>query len=457
MASTMTFERFRPLLVPSVFLALALLTGGLLAGLLPLGQAADEAAHAARVDALSRGQVLGHRQGAAGGFKIPPALVEVAFMTPQGHVQTLAERDAALALRWDQPARFIDLGTIATYFLAIYLPAAIAVAAARRFRATPAQAFLAGRGANVLAFGLLGTTALAVARRGRPLIAAALLLPMSLGLAASLSGDGILIGVAALAAACATRGSGRGWWGVIGCVTLIAMAKLPYAPLLMAAAWPVLSERPQRLVRLSVLALSACLILGWAAYNQAMVMGTVPWPQYETGPLWPGPPRILTTFAPAAQLQVLEADPTRAVTLVARTLAQDTWIWRHMIGVLGWLNIVLPSWVYSMWIGVLALVTLGLLVEAGPGPGLAMAALLGIGLSAWAIMLAQYLGWTEVGATIITGVQGRYFLPLLPFLTVAIPCLRPLRLPDLVAIPLAAGALGAVTVPVAVALASYLR
>jgi len=156
---------------------------------------------------------------------------------------------------------------------------------------------------------------------------------------------------------------------------------------------------------------------------------------------------------------VLKADPTRAVTLVTHSLAQNPWFWRQMIGVLGWLTIVLPSWMYSLWTGVLALVALALLVEAGPEPRpkLAVAGLLGVGLSAWAIMLAQYLGWTEVGATLIDGVQGRYFLPLLPFLAVATPCLRPLRLPCLAAVPLAAGALGAVTVPVTVALASYLR
>jgi len=461
MTSIITLDRLRPALVPAGFLALALLTGWLLAGLLPLGQAADEAAHAIRVDALSHGQILGHREGLFGGFTTPPTFAEVAYVTPEGHVQTHAERDAALAVRWDKPAHFIELGTIATYFPAVYLPAAVTVAAARRFRATPAQAFLAGRRANVLVFGLLGTAALAVARRGRPLIAAALLLPMSLGLAASLSGDGVLIGIAALAAACVTRGGGWGWWGATGCVTLIGMTKLPYASLLLMAAWPVLLLRPPLPVRLAAVALAAGLMLGWTAYNQAKVMGTVAWPQYETGPLWPGPPRSLTVFDPAAQLQVLKADPTRAVTLVTHSLAQNPWFWRQMIGVLGWLTIVLPSWMYSLWIGVLVLVALALLFEAGPEPRpkseLAVAGLLGVGLSAWAIMLAQYLGWTEVGATLIDGVQGRYFLPLVPFLAVAIPCLRPLRLPCLAAVPLAAGALGAVTVPVTVALASYLR
>lgn len=450
----MTSDRLRAARVPAGFLVLALLTGWLLAGLLPLGQAADEQAHAVRVDALSRGQFLGHREAGRGGFTVPPTLLELASATPFGHVRTRAEQDAAESVRWGQAAQFIELGTIATYFPLVYAPAAIAVAAARALQATPAQAFRAGRRVNVLVFGVLGAAALAVARRGRALIAATLLLPMSLALAASLSGDGVLIAIAALAAACATRGDNRGWWGAAALLTLIGMTKLPYAPLLLVL---LATARPALPVRLGVLALSAGLMLGWAAFNQTEVMGIVCWPAYQTGPLWPGPPRTLDTFDAAAQLQVLRADPTRAVTLVARTLAQDVWTWRQMIGVLGWLHIVMPAWVYALWTGVLALVVAALLVEAGPAPWPALTGLLGVALSGWAIMLAQYLGWTEVGATVIGGVQGRYFLPLLPFLGVTVPCLAPMRLRGVSVVPLGAGALGAATVPMVVALASYLR
>ncbi len=87
MTSIITLDRLRPALVPAGFLALALLTGWLLAGLLPLGQAADEAAHAIRVDALSHGQILGHREGLFGGFTTPPTFAEVAYVYSV-HVRT---------------------------------------------------------------------------------------------------------------------------------------------------------------------------------------------------------------------------------------------------------------------------------------------------------------------------------------------------------------------------------
>jgi uncharacterized membrane protein len=40
---------------------------------------------------------------------------------------------------------------------------------------------------------------------------------------------------------------------------------------------------------------------------------------------------------------------------------------------------------------------------------------------AWLIIIAQYLSWTEVGAVLVDGVQGRYFIPLLPFLALLFP------------------------------------
>jgi len=452
----MTSDRLRLAAIPGGFFVLAVLTGWLLAALLPLGQAADEGAHAIRADALSRGQLLAHREGSGGGFTTAATLLDLASVTPEKQVQTRAERDAAEAMRWGGASRFIALGTIATYFPAVYVPSALAIAVARAAGGTPAQAFRAGRRINVLAFALLGTAALAVAQRGRALIAAVLLLPMSLGLAASLSGDAMLIGCAALAAACATRGRPGDWWFSLGLLTVLGLTKLPYAPLLLV---PLIAGRPRVVVRLMSVVVAGGLMLGWAGFNQAQMIGTANRTSIEAGPLSPGPPR---RFDLSAQIEVLRADPTRAVTLVAHALAQDVWTRRQLIGVLGWLHIVLPNWVYATWTTVLAFAILALLTEAGPtaGPAMAMqlgAALLGMALSVWAIVLAQYLAWTPVGAAEIEGLQGRYYLPLLPFLAVGVPALAPMRLRGLAAVPLVAGALGTVAVPVTVALASYLR
>jgi len=42
-------------------------------------------------------------------------------------------------------------------------------------------------------------------------------------------------------------------------------------------------------------------------------------------------------------------------------------------------------------------------------------------LAVGAVFFSLYVIWTPVGAPVIDGVQGRYFLPIAPFLAVAFP------------------------------------
>ncbi len=90
--------------------------------------------------------------------------------------------------------------------------------------------------------------------------------------------------------------------------------------------------------------------------------------------------------------------------------------------------------------------------------------LAGVGLVVaciWAIYDAEYLTWTPVGAAAIEGAQGRYGLPLIPFLAVLLPRFR-LSLGDSVRVLLtlpaiAAGAVGLVAMPAIVLFAYYIR
>ena len=58
----------------------------------------------------------------------------------------------------------------------------------------------------------------------------------------------------------------------------------------------------------------------------------------------------------------------------------------------------------------------------------ASAALL-VGAAALSIFVLQYLSWSPIGGRTIEGVQGRYFLPLVPFLGLVLPRGR-IRLPS---------------------------
>jgi uncharacterized membrane protein len=80
--------------------------------------------------------------------------------------------------------------------------------------------------------------------------------------------------------------------------------------------------------------------------------------------------------------------------------------------VLGWLDTPLPHTAHRI-AGLSLLVAVALVLTRGPDvrSRLRVAAAPLLLLTAGAVILAQYLSWTPVGAHAVEGVQGRYFLP----------------------------------------------
>jgi hypothetical protein len=336
---------------------------------------------------------------------------------------------------------FAPIGTIAVYCPVFYLPGAAGLWAAQRLGMFPYDAILAGRLCAALCFVAMGAAALHLARFGRVTMFCALACPMTLSLAASFNQDGLLIAASALAAALATRHARLGTMLLIGG---IATVKLPYLPL---AALLLLPGEPlrRRLARVLLVALPA---LAWTAIMLATVAAPV----------------SARTDA-VAQAHGLLADPARLIWLPATTIAHDPWLLRQAIGILGWLNLLLPDALYQAWMAALPCAVLAdLLAPRQPnrvGRALLLpAAILAAILAAiWAIYFSQYLTWTAVGLDHIEGPTGRYFLPLVPLLGLALPTFGGwprLRLLA-TAIPVLAAAAGLAVLPALVVGAYYLR
>jgi uncharacterized membrane protein len=63
-------------------------------------------------------------------------------------------------------------------------------------------------------------------------------------------------------------------------------------------------------------------------------------------------------------------------------------------------------------------------------------------LSWWLILISDYLAWTDAGENFIDGFQGRYLIPLLPFLIYATPAGRAQSAIRQIAFALPVGMLG---------------
>ncbi|GAB0117317.1 DUF2142 domain-containing protein [Acidisoma sp. 7E03] len=412
----------------------------------PLGQVPDEPTHVARIDSVLHGQILGHRvprtnpdTGATDAGVIGNIGLAIAATMGNGAAAplptsaTAAARLAwAEAIPWAPAPQFISAVNTAAYAPIAYLPAAGALGLAILCGARPHAAAIAARFGNVLGFALLGLAALALTARGALLLLMVLGLPMTVWLAGSCSQDGVLIALSVLALALLSRPSRMSYGGGILLLAILALQKPPFVALmLLAFAAPGAPGTGLARRVMATLLISLPALLWSALVMQRVSVPLLPGGPYHPGPLWPGDPTLLFRSAIAsAQLKVVMHHPLTAALLPLTGGAHGfPSLWVQMIGVLGPFTLPLSDTLYALF--TLALLSAGaaLLAETAPAPGrgralLVLVAALG---AAELIFFVEYLTWTPVGMARIDGVQGRYFVPLLPLLLLLIPQLRAAR------------------------------
>jgi len=445
--------------------------------MVPTGEVPDEPLHAVRAESLLEGQIIGHRapyvipgfpneqiSGVDADFGIARGVISLDWNLPiASRTMTREHYRVMFEQVWDGHRKFIDAPSLAGYFPIFYVPAAIGIGIQKARGGLPHAAVLAGRLVQALAYLLVGALAIGLARRGAGLNFAVLMLPMSLWLAGSVSQDGLLIATSCLSAALFTRDEPWARVGRLVLLALVLLAKPPYLPLALLAlppSWPNWRRLPGALAPAIAVTVPA---LAWSALISRVVLtGVVKGPPAPAGPLWPGDPaRIFAETDAGAQLQVLLHHPSLFWRLPWAALLQDGGLWfTQMLGQLGLLDLPVPTALLVLCAIALAA---GLLAAVRPMPGPARPLVWAAApLCILAILIAEYLSWTPVGATAIEGMQGRYLIPLLPFLALGMPSWpAPERLAVLgraCLVPVvAAGLATAAALPILVTLTYYLR
>ena len=433
-------------LVLALFLVLVATSGLFMALTLPPGEGNDETAHVLRAAAVLDGTIIGTRRVAPhaidgkpfveSGFDLSVTYLQAMQYRPRtadGRVPpaTAEARRVQETLGWSRERAFFEASNTAIYSPTVYLPAALGIGLLHALGATPEVAIKAGRIGNLLFYLLVGGAALVLAQRGRLLLLVLLSLPMSIVSASCIGQDGPIIALTAFACAGLGRMVAQADWSLacglaVAALTLVIIAKPPYI-VLAAAPW-IAAVRWPRVRWADALVIAAPILLPvlWTAI--AGHYASVPYtkPAYAPGPLWPilnnaGSEVIFRGTDPGAQLKVLLAAPWLFFTLPITSIAAEfASICREFVGVLSWRDLPLPGMLYPAWY---ATIVAGLVLGfVGPRTRLRpiLVTLMLIG-TVYAICLAQYLTWTSVGDALIDGLQGRYFIPVVMLLPLAMP------------------------------------
>jgi uncharacterized membrane protein len=396
----------------------------------PPFQVPDEPQHFLRAYQLSELELFGSVRDGVNGSTVPSSLsaLIVRFMgTTELHTKRV-KTNQPLRETWREMHRPLRASerefanfSMVTYSPLGYVPQAAGVGIGRLLEAPPLALLYLGRAANALFAVSLIAWALYWLPMARPLALVVALLPMALFEYASVSADGPVIAGAFLFTAAALRAATKLDWTRLQLAVAILAAstfcsvKPTYAPLLLVPLLPAFNgggQRPAYWLHCGVV-ISIPLVVSvlWL------------WSSSSTSVVVPG-------RDPSGQVRWLMEQPPRLVWVLVDTFAtQYSKLTKQFVGVLGWLNVDLPSQVRFLATGA---AILGLLAGSPDDSKLtrwqSVVSLLLVFGSVVLVAMALYVTWTPVGYPVVHGIQGRYFLPLAPLAcAVAASLITPVR------------------------------
>jgi hypothetical protein len=411
------------------FAVVALVFGLAYVAVTPPFGAPDEYNHFFRAYHVSEGGVLARRESIAlegkayamVGAPLPASLVQMAELAPRaeptpatGPVSTRARVATmrALPLRADEQI-FTDFRNTALYAPVSYVPQGLGMLVARPFAASPVVPFYAGRLANLAFFAIVVALAMRIAPIHSSVLFLAAASPMALFVAASLSADAVLNAVCLVYVALVfsialvdRRVRGLEIGGLVALPVAIALSKHAYAPLCLLALMIPAERFGGRRWRLAVIGVgTAAALLAAAAWTVA------------ASPLLEPIPGHVSAYPDLreARTRLVLGDPFGFLEKLLRTLrVHGPRYALQLVGVLGWLEVPLPASILYAYL--LALVAAAIADGASVTLALRQRAVVAATTAATVVTIfaALYLVWGSPSENVLEGVQGRYFVPLVP-------------------------------------------
>lgn len=415
----------------AVFVVLSAAFGPAIVMLHPPLRAPDEAAHFLRAYGIAQGDIVPATVDGMGrkGIHLPARLAadfyffeEVRYRVSAGGMNYhevlagFATRPIDISVHIGAPIFVLYTGSEG-YSPIPYLPYAIAAFIARISSFDFVNTLYLMRFAGLMAFTAIIATAIALVPFFAWTFLAVAMLPAALYGRAVISADGASLAAAMMVVALSLRGAARLAGTSRLAESLWMAACLLTKPPQIAFTLLALMPRPLRdsfaqWRSIALVTLPGVLLLGLWLFVSAGDTGTWRYAEDQVG---------AQEFDPVWKLGYLLNHPGHFLSASLQTFDASAEIGKQMIGVLGWLDISLQHWAYPV-LGLLLLAALFAPMKFDRETRrrvvvVALASFLAYGL---AIFLICYLAWTPISADRIHGVQGRYFIVVLPLVAVVV-------------------------------------
>ena len=373
--------------------------------IIPPFQSPDEYDHIKRAYLLTNGVVvLDQPDGQNSGGYVDDGLLDYIhrYAVAKGRLSP-EEITKANAIKWSGSTSYTPAPGTGYYFPAAYLPQAMGLWLGEQLQLTNAHSYFLARAFALATVILLIFIAFKL-YPPNPLVLALLALPMSLFQFSSASLDGVSTALAIFAVSAFLRIASDGprasqWllYTLTIVIAILASSRAHALPLLLLIAGTFLYKRSSR--SLFLFGVAVVLVVSWTTFALTTTVDL----------------RVTLGKSSADVITYYLFNPTQLVSVLWHTLLSSDiqgFYLRSFIGILGWLDAPFAPGYYLYFSSGLLLVTLLTVAIKRNGHDWSQKLILASisGVSVLFIFFALLVTWTPHPATIISGVQGRYFL-----------------------------------------------
>ena len=323
-----------------------------------------------------------------------------------------AKQDSAKKINWGNGMAYVNFGNTAINPPVTYLMPAIGIAIGKLFYQPVITTLYISRYLNAVLCLALCFTALLLAKRSKLLMFIVLLFPMTIALFSAVSPDAVLISCAFLLVAVIDNvefGETKLYnkqhiYGLVIFMCIIGLAKPPYIILAIVFLFLTLNNR----TKLIMITIPVLVVISWLMINHANYSIKFAPAEYKVNAKMQIANIIHHPFKFAGMFFNIDMNAIYSIA-------------RMFVGVLGWLDVQFSNLYYEIAYGLLiAGIIISSKFDKKANLLLKTSFFVAAIFTTLAVITAQYVTWTAVGANELSGMQGRYLLPIFPFVALGL-------------------------------------